>query len=144
MGARNVSREGSRPDPVAATELAHLPPRRGRTDEHWPPPPYRPLKNFADVASEHQLIRRDMGEQTRALSYVEGKAIRANEILDGVPGSKEPGLRTLVHALAEGLKAVNESVVKQQESTRSTQRSVVLALFVIAGALAWMAIRNGP
>jgi hypothetical protein len=139
-------RGGSRPDPHAATELAHLqPPPRERTDEHWPPPTsgHRPIKTLKDLESEYTLLRRDFGEQQRALGYVEGKADRANEILDGVPGSKEPGLRTLVYALAEGMKAVNESAVKQQESTRSTQRSVVLALFVIASALAWMAIRNG-
>lgn len=144
-------REGSRPDPHAPTELAHVAARRERTDEHWPPPsppntgshrqPVR-IASFREAEKHHELLQRDLEEHGRALKYVEEDARRALRELDGE--GQEPGIRTLVHTLTKGMEAVNVSVVKQQESTRSTQRSVVLALFVIAAALAWMALRNGP
>jgi hypothetical protein len=128
-------REGSRPDPLAPTELAHLPPRRERTDEHWPPPPAgpRPVRNLKDLETEHTLLRRDFGEQQRALGYVEDKADRANEILDGVPGSKTPGLRTIVHSLSEGMSGL-----------RSRQDLMIVLLLVIAASLGYMAWHVAP
>lgn len=137
-----MSREESRPDALAPTELH---PRRERTDEHWPPAVARPNRsNFKDLDHTVKVLERDLEEHKRALEYVEGKADRANLVLDGDPENGNPGLRTLVYTLTEGMKAVNDGVVKGQQSTASMQRLFLLALFVIAASLAWMALRPGP
>jgi hypothetical protein len=122
-------REGSRPEiGTAPTELAQLPPRRERTDEHWPPPPTRTIRSFRDVESVHDLIRRDISEHQRALGYVEDKADRALREIHGE--GEEPGLRGLVLVLTK--------------SVRTTQVAMLVLLSVIAASLVYMAMHVGP
>jgi hypothetical protein len=116
-----MSREASRPDiGTAPTEHAH---------HMRPPPPYsRPIKTFKDVESERDLLHRDLGEQQRALGYVESKVDRALREIHGE--GDEPGLRGLVLVLTK--------------SVRTTQIAMLILLSIIAASLAYMALHAGP